>query len=93
MSQGKHITKSLLISSNCGMGWYVDISIFEGGGAEILDSSLAATHCEEDDEEGIHEIEVLERLILAHAEAGVDVETVAYAAGIDTALEALANAS
>lgn len=36
-------------------------------------------------------VEVLERLVLAHACAGVDVESAAYVQGLETVLEALDN--
>ena len=68
----------------------IPITLDEGSGS--ISSDLK--DCEEDDGESEAydaAIDGLESLILAHACAGIDVTSAAYAEGITTAVDAIAN--
>lgn len=71
------------------LGIVVELSS-HGGGA-ILQSPLKDGHEDGDQEELLAALDGVESVILAHACAGVDVESPAYQAGIETALEAIGN--
>jgi hypothetical protein len=71
------------------LGIVVELSA-DGGGA-ILESPLKDGHEHGDQEELLAALDAVESVILAHACAGVDVESPAYQTGIETALEAFTN--
>lgn len=64
---------------------FIRVQVINGNG------SLVSSLQNEEDEEYDIAIEGLERLILAHACAGVDIESPGYVEGIETAIEAIAN--
>ena len=70
------------------LGIVVELS--DSAGA-ILQSPLKDGHEDGDQEELLAALDAVESVILGHACAGVDVESLAYQAGIEAALEAIAN--
>lgn len=86
--------KDIVLESHCGLGWMISMTVQDGCGvidhSNFMDAMLGS---DSDDDEDLLEgqMEALERLILAHACAGVDVEKDAYIEGIDSAFEAIAN--
>ena len=70
------------------LGIVVELS--DSGGA-ILQSPLKNGHEDVDQEELLAALDAVESVILGHACAGVDVESPAYQAGVQTALDAIAN--
>jgi hypothetical protein len=71
------------------LGIVVELSA-NGGGA-ILASPLKDGREDGSQEELLAALDAVESVILAHACAGVDVESPAYQTGIETALEAITN--
>lgn len=67
----------------------ITVDFERGEGGDI--SSIMKNTDDEDDIEYNAAIDGIESLILAHACAGVDIESAAYIEGIQTAVEACAN--
>lgn len=63
----------------------------DGGGGSISSPQLKTEHEDEEDELYNAAMDGIEAMILAHAIAGVDVESPAYIEGIETAVEGCAN--
>lgn len=63
----------------------------DGGGGSITSTDLKTEHEDEEDELYNAAMDGIESMILAHAIAGVDVESPAYLEGIETAVEGCAN--
>lgn len=59
-----------------------------GGSGHLEHTEIGSPDNETESSEGIH---VLESLVLAHACAGIDIESEKYQEGIRTALDALTN--
>jgi hypothetical protein len=68
----------------------VEIVIQTGEGAGQLHSNLGRAFAPMDETDRII-VDTMESIVLAHACAGVDVESSAYAEGLETALDAIAN--
>ena len=63
------------------------LSILDGGGS-ITSTDLKTEHNDPEDELYNAAMDGIESMILAHAVAGVDIETPAYLEGIETAVNA-----
>ena len=66
------------------------LSILDGGGS-ITSTDLKTEHNDPEDELYNAAMDGIESMILAHAVAGVDIETPAYLEGIETAVNACAH--
>jgi hypothetical protein len=85
MDQEKHVIRVISLASRAGFTWKMEIHLYEGGTGEIAESTLL--DCISDEEFDEIFVEGLEDLILAHAVAGVDVESYLYVAGIDKVVD------
>lgn len=77
--------RTIVLTSNVGFTWRLEMEVQDGGGGAIVNSTLL--DCIGDDPPDEDFVEGMERMILAHACAGVDVESAAYIEGIDTAVD------
>lgn len=83
--------KDIVLESHVGLGWQISLTVQDGFGVIDHSNFIEALLGGDSDEVCEGQGEAMERLILAHACAGVDVESDAYINGVDTAIQAIAN--